>query len=352
MSLLLSRLFRWIWMPLMLLKDRPVLYRGRSFTLVGYGVFAALNALAVVSLTSLFLYSKGQEVSSALLVVFPVMAAGTWAGSRVLHLVALGRKLLHKPGKYVFETGFYVQGGILGAMASSALAAPYAGVNMLLLWDGLAWSALLGLFFGRLGCFNYGCCFGKPTTHPHGGVRYYHPEVKILRLRPELAGRSVHPTQLYTAALHLVTFTLTTVLLRHWSLPSGVLAAAFFIYHGASRLLIERYRADIHFHEGRNRTTFVAAAAMAGLGLALLALGPTLLPGFGQIVDTVRPPGPAAMFALLAQRPALLLSLAAVAALVLGGFGIHGTRLGSFPRPEFRSAASRSVSPLDSQVTS
>ncbi len=325
------QLSRLITLPFLFLKDRPVIYRGRSVTFVGYGLFAALNALAIVSLTSLYLFTRGHEVTPGMLLIFPLIGAGTWTGSKLMHLLALGRKFFSKPRKYLFETGFYVQGGIMGALASSAIGAQVLGLDMVLLWDGLGWSTLLGLFFGRLGCFNYGCCFGRSTSSGEGGVCYHNREVKILRLKPELAGRSVHPTQLYTALLHLTVFAGVTAAIAAGLMPNGSIAAGFLIYHGASRLLIERYRSDIHHHEGRNWTTFRSAGAMVLLGIAMFSLGPRLVEGFGQITPAARALGPGTMLSMLASHPALLLSFAAVLVMVLVGYGFHGPKLGTFP---------------------
>lgn len=97
-------------------------------------------------------------------------------------------------------------------------------------------------FFGRLGCFCVGCCYGKETDSifgihfPHlegynpadyGGV----PAIEI----------AVHPTQLYEAFVLLVLFGICTWLFfRHekFSLP------AYLIGYGIARFVIEFFRAD------------------------------------------------------------------------------------------------------------
>ncbi|HEX4352625.1 MAG TPA: prolipoprotein diacylglyceryl transferase family protein, partial [Polyangiales bacterium] len=63
----------------------------------------------------------------------------------------------------------------------------------------------LGLFFGRLGCFLGGCCFGLPThakigvSFPAGSPASYEQfEAGLLRDK-DLPSLAVHPTQLYEA---------------------------------------------------------------------------------------------------------------------------------------------------------
>ncbi|MCS6799396.1 MAG: prolipoprotein diacylglyceryl transferase, partial [Myxococcota bacterium] len=72
--------------------------------------------------------------------------------------------------------------------------------------DAAAPRIALGLFFGRIGCFLGGCCFG--TRHDGSlGVRFppWSPaseaqwKAGLLR-RPDLESLPVHPTQLYEAA--------------------------------------------------------------------------------------------------------------------------------------------------------
>lgn len=87
------------------------------------------------------------------------------------YLIALGKKFYNNPKKYLLETGFYFQGGIVGAVLWSVLYASVTNIPLSFIWDGLCFGTLLGQFFGRIGCFNYGCCYGKPTTS-RWGVTY------------------------------------------------------------------------------------------------------------------------------------------------------------------------------------
>lgn len=315
--------------PFLPLKDHPIIYQGKRFTLVGYGVFAVFDALSIFLLTMLYLGLQGRPLSTELVLLFPVMALGIWLGSRVMHLAALGRKLLNNPLKYLTETGFYVQGGIVGALVSSALLAGAMGVGVIELWDGLGWGALLGLFFGRLGCFNYGCCYGRQTGDATG-VCYHNSQVKMLRMHPELRGVHVHPSQLYTALSHLTAFVVATVALSLVALPNGALTVFFLVYHGISRLVIERFRGDVFFTEGRNWATFRTAGLFILSGSAVLLFGEGVLTSFGAVPAGARILELSTLTAL-ASAPWLLPSAVILSALVFLGFGVHGRKLGTFP---------------------
>ncbi len=253
--------------PLYDLNRNPVALRFANSQLVYYGIFAALNAVFTGTAFAYYLYIKGQLHQVDLLLVLPGLALSVWLFSRVFHLIALGRKFFQKPVKYLLETGFYVQGGIFGAALGAIVISTTTSLDLLVAVDGLAYGAVIGLVFGRLGCYTYGCCHGRPVDVPWGTV-YHHPESKVLRLKPELAGKSIHPTQLYTSLSNLVGFAIITVIIAFHP-ADGFLAAFFLLFHRSSRLLIERFRGDTHFHEGRNWFTRNVALLFLVAGLSM-----------------------------------------------------------------------------------
>lgn len=101
-------------------------------------------------------------------------------------------------GKFRFK-GATFYGGLLGGIAIFPLLLSLRKNRRVSVYDrlcDLAPCIPAGHFFGRIGCFLGGCCFGSPTdcifgvTFPPGSVPY------------EFYGGlvSVHPTQLYEAA--------------------------------------------------------------------------------------------------------------------------------------------------------
>ena len=247
-----------------------------------FGVFATVDCMATTCVWYYYLCLKGVVIDARLLAWTPACCLMVVLGAKVFHWAALGRKFLVEPSKYLGETGYYVQGGILGR-GVDPLDRPPGRRPRLVLADGLCWGAALGQFFGRLGCYNYGCCFGKRTS-AWVGVRYTNRDSKILRWRPDLQNVAVHPTQLYTAAANLLLFLILCTAVPQ-SLPDGGILCAFLLWHGLTRLVIEHFRQDVCFPEGRNWTTFVGAVAMTALAAVLVA------------ANFIRPqlPGPASL---------------------------------------------------------
>jgi hypothetical protein len=105
----------------------------------------------------------------------------------------------------------------------------------------------------------------------------------------------------------------------------------FLLYHGGVRLLMERFRGDVFFGEGRNWTTWRVAVLMTGLGAAWLGLGPLLVEGFGLRRPLLAALSPWTLLQMLAMQPALLVATGLLGVLILVGYGVHGRKLGTFP---------------------
>lgn len=89
----------------------------------------------------------------------------------------------------------------------------------------------LGLFFGRMGCFLNGCCYGDECDLPWA-VRF--PGHSIFR----------HPTQLYEAAGALALSAVLYLGVRPRKRADGQVFAGLLVGYGVLRFLLEYVRAD------------------------------------------------------------------------------------------------------------
>ncbi|CAM3949952.1 prolipoprotein diacylglyceryl transferase [Alkalicoccus chagannorensis] len=312
------------------LQNHPIIYQGRHMHFVGFGLFAGLNAAAITGVLLFYMYAHGIALSASVFWMLPLGAVFVWCGARAMHLISLGKKFLQNPLRYLKETCFYLQGGIAGAFLWSFVFASAAGAPVSMVWDGLALGTLLGQIFGRIGCFNYGCCFGK-VTNSRLGLAYHHPGTKIMRLHPELKGVRVHPAQLYKAAMNAGAFT-AVVMLLPMGLPQGSIAAAFLLYHGISRFVFEYFRYDIYIHGKRNWITYRFALFSVGASMLMAVLGPVVDSTFYRLPETGISMTSMPLFYL--QHPSILIMLVLTGMLVAAGYGIHGKHLGQIPFTE------------------
>jgi phosphatidylglycerol:prolipoprotein diacylglycerol transferase len=149
----------------------------------------------------------------------------------------------------VWRGGLAFYGGFVFAAAFGLY---YARKHRLGMWKMADLSApwiAFGLALTRIGCFLNGCCFGKPSTVPWA-VRFptdsavHQAQVDAHLIRPNQESLLVHPTQLYLAALNLLTFFLLYFLFRRKKRFDGYLFAWLLICKGVFRSLVEVWRDD------------------------------------------------------------------------------------------------------------
>jgi prolipoprotein diacylglyceryltransferase len=186
---------------------------------------------------------------------------GDILGVKLAHAIVVGRRFFESPGKYLNQTTMYNQGGMLGVFASLIALSIIERVELAVILDAVTYGAVLGLVVGRLGCYNYGCCYGKPTKSGCH-VCYSNPNAKVLRLNPGMKNVPLIPTQIYCSYANLILFVLFTGIAK--SLPyDGLITLLFIILYNGFRIAIQRYRAGTRRTDGAT-VAFVILVVLAG----------------------------------------------------------------------------------------
>jgi prolipoprotein diacylglyceryltransferase len=314
------------------LQNHPILLKNKHFHIVNFGIFSALNAITILFILFYYLYLKGIPLTESMAWMLPLCAVFVWLGARMMHLLSIGKVFFKEPKKYLFQTGFYMQGGVVGAFLWSIIFSHVYEIPISLIWDGLCLGTLLGQFFGRIGCFNYGCCYGRPTNRKIG-TSYQHPGAKILRLHPELKGVPVHPAQLYKATANLIMFIIMIILVKQ-SIPNGVLVVTYLFYHGISRMAFEAFRYDLVHEKKRIWISFKFAWLSITLAIILLFWGSQLDATFFMISPFLYSFSLSTFILFHQTFSGISIMIFIVAFFIFLGYGIHGTKLGTFPFTE------------------
>ncbi|MBP7088024.1 MAG: prolipoprotein diacylglyceryl transferase [Candidatus Omnitrophica bacterium] len=214
----------------------PVLFQLGPITIYTYGFFVFLGVL------SAYLVCRKQAKNNAIdLNIFSDIFFWTlifaFIGARILYLFVEWEIFLENPLGAIFSrSGFVFYGGIIGGVASAIIIARRKKIDFFKLADIFAVGIPLGHSLGRLGCFFYGCCYGKPSEafyallfpagSPAGGL-----------------GVKVIPTQLISAFALFLIFFLLLVISKHKKFNGQILVSYLFIY-GIFRFLIEFLRGD------------------------------------------------------------------------------------------------------------
>jgi phosphatidylglycerol:prolipoprotein diacylglycerol transferase len=240
----------------------PILFRLGGFTVNAYGFFIAVGFIVGFAIAIRTARAKGIPFERVVDLFFYTLLSSI-LGSRILFVLTEFDFFLRHPSKILnlWEGGLVFYGGLLCAIA---VAVAYMKWHCLPFWkwaDLFSPPVALGLFFGRIGCFFAGCCYGTETSLPWAVV-FTNP-YSLARLNVPL-----HPTQLYDAANGLVLFVILVWMEKRKAFDGQVFGCFVFLY-SATRFFIEMVRGD-------PRGSFLGSALSTsqgiGMGLAIASL--------------------------------------------------------------------------------
>jgi phosphatidylglycerol:prolipoprotein diacylglycerol transferase len=258
---------------------------GHEFPIYGYGLMLVVAFLACVKLSQWL--GERKSIRPELFVDATLIALATGLiGARLCHVLenlpeyTRGDLSLAQNLRNIINTregGLTFYGGFLLATPSCIIYALIRKVPILLGMDIVAPAIMIGLGFGRIGCFLNGCCYGEQCNAPWA-VRFpyfsnvyveqyqqgklvapidlqssaglLNPRVPPIssdpNLRAEVATASslpVHPTQLYSA---FTAFLLCGLLIAYLGLPhvNGRIFALMLILEGMARYMLEMIRVE------------------------------------------------------------------------------------------------------------
>ena len=173
----------------------------------------------------------------------------------------------------LWDGGIVFYGSVLGGIAGIFAFCSLRKIPVVPVLDVLAPSLLVGEGFGRIGCFLYGCCYGRACDLPWA-VRFPPDSLTFRKLVEKglldpgaVATEWLHPTQIYSSLAAFVLATILAVYFRRRPFDGAVLCLAAIIYP-VSRYGIESLRADIDpFQVGlKDAEIFSLALIAAGIG--------------------------------------------------------------------------------------
>lgn len=281
-----------------------------------YGVLIAIGFLLAVVMTARQAKREGTDPERLLDLAFWLLLAG-FVGARLLFVLTdLGHYVGACRGTgaprttgqvlwdctralHVWEGGIVWYGGFLAALGVGVLILHRRRMKILRTADLIMPAVPLGHFFGRLGCFAGGCCYGKPTGSAIG-VAFGPKSLAFNDLTDALPANAtatmpLHPTQLYEAGGELLIFVWLLWLGRRKRFDGQVLLAYLFAYP-VLRTLVEVFRGDAS-------RRYVASLATRGLN-GLLGL-PVDAPSFlsvSQLISLLVAAGALALWLTLRRR--------------------------------------------------
>ena len=213
-----------------------VAFRLGDFTIYSYGVLVAMGFLAGLWTASRRGLRSGLPAEK-ILDAGPWLIIGAIAGSRFLYVISNWQEFAGKSFFSIFnirQGGLVFYGGLIGATLATIGYLLWKKLPILKFADVLAPSIALGAFFGRLGCFMNGCCYGRACDLPWA---VHFPADSDAGSAPR------HPTQLYDSFLNLALYGGLVWLYRRKRFDGQVFATHLVCY-ALLRSFVEMFRGD------------------------------------------------------------------------------------------------------------
>ncbi len=154
----------------------PILLEWGPLRIFTYGFFLAVAALSSIYIAGREAKRLGLPVARFYDLCFYIVLAAL-IGSRIGYVFLDLKAFLANPMKIfaLWEGGLVFQGGVVLAVITALV---YMRLHQLP-WreclDCLGLGLPVGQFFGRIGCFMAGCCYGSPSDLPWA-VTFLHPQ--------------------------------------------------------------------------------------------------------------------------------------------------------------------------------
>jgi phosphatidylglycerol:prolipoprotein diacylglycerol transferase len=183
----------------------------------------------------------------------------------------------------LWDGGLVLYGGLIGGAIAYWWFCRSRKLPPWELGDLIVPSIFLGIAFGRVGCFLYGCCFGDrcelpwAVEFPVDSVPFKAQVQRGFLPEDATASLPIHPTQIYSVIDGLVLCLLTLAYYPVRARPGSVVTLALLTYP-VTRFLIERLRGDEMGQFGTSLTIaqWISLAMFAG-GIGLAVFRPPLV---------------------------------------------------------------------------
>ncbi len=215
----------------------PILFKVEFITIHTYGFFLALGVLAGISVARVEAKRYHIDAEKITDLCFYIVIAAI-AGSRLFYVLTNLEFYLSAPLEIfkIWNGGLVFYGGLFGAAIVVLVYLKWYRLPVGQSADIAAVALPLGHFFGRMGCFFAGCCYGKFCTMPWA-VTFRDPD----SLAP--LNIPLHPTQLYEAFGNLMIF-IMIMTIRPYKRFNGQLFLIYIILYAINRFSVEIFRDD------------------------------------------------------------------------------------------------------------
>jgi phosphatidylglycerol---prolipoprotein diacylglyceryl transferase len=216
----------------------PILFKIGSITIYTYGFFIALGA----TLGGLYMWRQGKKQFGLTFdqanTLFVLLILAGVVGGKAFVLFEDPTYYFKNLSKLFSGSGFVFYGSLLTCIPAMLWYFKKNNIPTLAMLDVMAVVTCIVHGFGRIGCFNAGCCYGIPTDS-FLGVTFTNPICQASPLNTPL-----HPSQLYEATL-IFSILIFLLIQKNYKKFQGQQFLLYLIIYAAGRSLLETMRGDL-----------------------------------------------------------------------------------------------------------
>ncbi|MFH1312930.1 MAG: prolipoprotein diacylglyceryl transferase [Candidatus Eisenbacteria bacterium] len=242
------------------------------FSIHLYGVMLAFAFWLGIELSIRIARKRGMD-PVAIMDLGIIILVSSVIGARLLYVITHFTEYRHDlVGIFrVWEGGLTFYGGLAAGVAFGIGYLKRQGLRVLEVTDIIAPQIALGIALARVGCFLNGCCFGRESTLPWACTFPADSQAGW----GAMAGKTIHPTQIYSAIANLVIFLFLRKLLGRRA-AAGTVFFTFLIVYGVWRFAVDflrYYEVNMYVMSAERGITWnqVASLVIILTGTVLLA---------------------------------------------------------------------------------
>lgn len=259
----------------------PDLFSIGPFHVKTYGLCMALGFLAAWQVLAWLCRRAGRKAEPMSNLIMLMMVSGV-VGSRAAYVIEhWGAEFANHPERIVRvdQGGLMFYGGLILAVVVFFAWCFAKRERVLPLADMLTVVIPLGHAFGRVGCFFFGCCYGRVSSSPCAvafprASPAWYEQVNAGLLQPSAAkSLAVLPTQLFESAAVLALFAALLLVHRRFAQSrAGLVSGCYFIGYACIRFMLEVLRGDPRAAVGPFSISQTISIGLLFLGAALVSL--------------------------------------------------------------------------------
>lgn len=173
----------------------------------------------------------------------------------------------------LWDGGLVFYGSVIGGAIGGWIFCRRRDISPLKLADVVSPSLFVGLGFGRIGCFLYGCCYGGAcdlpwaVRFPPGSLTYEVQMREGIIQQGAASTTALHPTQIYSSLLAFLLAGILTWLFRRRPFE-GFVVGMMFVLYPVNRFILELIRSD----EKGQLGTSLTISQLISIGLFILGI--------------------------------------------------------------------------------